>query len=96
MYNPQVIQMNFTTEELEHLCFVTRVDLNGTKSTLEDTKHCIKVCKKRKEEQWLIDEHTSFRDHLKIRVKKEQALLTKLENQFISQGGTFEWETKLT
>ena len=58
--------MNFTTEELEHLCFVTRVDLNGTKATLEDTKHCIKVCKKRKEEQWLIDEHTSFRDHLKI------------------------------
>ena len=82
--------MNFTTEELEHLCFVTRVDLNGTKSTLEDTKHYIKVCKKRKEEQWLINEHTSFRDHLKIRVKKEQALLTKLENQFISQGGTFE------
>ena len=82
--------MNFTTEELEHLCFVTRVDLNGTKSTLEDTKHCIKVCKKRKKEQWLIDEHTSFRDHLKIRVKKEQALLTKLENQFFSQGGTFE------
>ena len=82
--------MNFTTEELEHLCFVTRVYLNGTKATLEDTKHCIKVCKKRKEEQWLIDEHTSFRDHLKIRVKKEQALLTKLENQFISQGGTFE------
>tara|TARA_B100000424_G_scaffold21684_1_gene15457 strand:+ start:97 stop:345 length:249 start_codon:yes stop_codon:yes gene_type:complete len=82
--------MNFTTEELEHLCFVTRVDLNGTKATLEDTKHCIKVCKKRKEEQWLIDEHTSFRDHLKIRVKKEQTLLTKLENQFFSQGGTFE------
>lgn len=82
--------MNFTTEELEHLCFVTRVDLNGTRSTLEDTQHCIKVCKKRKEEQWLIDEHTSFRDHLKIRVKKEQALLTKLENQFFSQGGTFD------
>ena len=82
--------MNFTTEELRHLCFVTRVDLNGTKATLEDTKHCIKVCKKRKEEQWLIDEHTSFRDHLKIRVKKEQTLLTKLENQFFSQGGTFE------
>ena len=82
--------MNFTTEELKHLCFVTRVDLNGTKATLEDTKHCIKVCKKRKEEQWLIDEHTSFRDHLKIRVKKEQTLLTKLENQFFSQGGTFE------
>ena len=82
--------MNFTTEELKHLCFVTRVDLNGTKATLEDTKHCIKVCKKRKEEQWLIDEHTSFRDHLKIRVKKEQFLLTKLQNQFFSQGGTFE------
>ena len=31
--------MNFTTEELEHLCFVTRVDLNGTRSTLEDTKN---------------------------------------------------------
>ena len=43
--------MNFTTEELEHLCFVTRVDLNGTKSSLEEAKHCIKVCKKQKEEQ---------------------------------------------
>ena len=82
--------MNFTTEELEHLCFVTRVDLNGTKSSLEEAKHCIKVCKKQKEEQWLIDEHTSFRDYLKIRVKKEQTLLTKLEKQFFSQGGTFE------
>ena len=82
--------MNFTTEELEHLCFVTRVDLNGTKSTLEDTKNCIKICKKQKEEQWLIDEHTSFRDHLKIVVENKQDLLTKLENQFISQGGTFE------
>ena len=82
--------MNFSTEELEHLCFVTRVDLNGTRSTLEDTKNCIKICKKRKDEQWLIDEHISFRDHLTIRVKKEQALLTKLENQFFSQGGTFD------
>tara|TARA_R100000781_G_C3995949_1_gene98627 strand:- start:99 stop:347 length:249 start_codon:yes stop_codon:yes gene_type:complete len=82
--------MNFTIEELEHLCFVTRVDLNGTRSTLEDTKQSLKECRKNKEAQWLIDEHSSFRDHLKIRVKKEQALLTKLENQFISQGGTLE------
>ena len=82
--------MNFTTEELEHLCFVTRVDLNGTRSTLADTKHCLKISKKRKDQQWLIDEHTSFKDHLEIRVKKEQALLTKLEDQFFSQGGTFD------
>ena len=82
--------MNFTTEELEHLCFVTRVDLNGTRSTLEDTKNCIEISKKRKDQQWLIDEHISFRDHLQIRVKKEQALLTKLENQFFSQGGSFD------
>ena len=82
--------MNFTTEELEHLCFVTRVDLNGTRSTLEDIKHCVKHSKKRKDPQHIIDDHISFRDHLKIRVKKEQALLTKLENQFFSQGGTFE------
>ena len=82
--------MNFTTEELEHLCFVTRVDLNGTKSSYEDIKNWVKVCKRKKEEQRIIDEHISFRDHLKIRVKKEQALLTKLENQFFSQGGTFE------
>ena len=40
--------MNFSTEELEHLCFVTRVDLNGTKSTLEDIKHCVKVCRRKK------------------------------------------------
>jgi len=82
--------MNFSTEELEHLCFVTRVDLNGTKSTLEDIKHCVKVCRRKKEEQWVINDHVSFRDHLKIRVKKEQALLAKLEKQFFAQGGTFE------
>ena len=82
--------MNFTTEELEHLCFVTRVDLNGTRSTLEDTKHCIKACKKTKEEQWLIDEHVSFKNHLTKKVKEKTSLLTKLEKQFFSQGGTFE------
>ena len=82
--------MNFTTEELEHLCFVTRVDLNGTKSSYEDIKNWVKLCKRKKEEQRIIDEHISFRDDLKIRVKKEQALLTKLENQFFLQGGTFE------
>ena len=82
--------MNFTTEELEHLCFVTRVDLNGTKSSYEDIKNWVKVCKRKKEEQRIIDEHISFRDHLKVRVKKEQALLTKLENEFFSQGGTFD------
>ena len=82
--------MNFTTEELEHLCFVTRVDLNGTKSSYENIKNWVKVCKRKKEEQRIIDEHISFRDHLKVRVKKEQALLTKLENEFFSQGGTFD------
>tara|TARA_R100001440_G_scaffold23553_1_gene38344 strand:- start:2546 stop:2794 length:249 start_codon:yes stop_codon:yes gene_type:complete len=82
--------MNFTIEELEHLCFVTRVDLNGTKATLQDIKDCIKHCRRRKEPKHLIDSHVSFRDSLKQRIKKEQALLTKLENQFFSQGGTFE------
>ena len=88
--------MNFTTEELKHLCFVTRVDLNGTKATLEDIKHCVRYSKRKKQPQHIIDDHISFRDHLKTRVKKEQTLLTKLQNQFFSQGGTFEWETKLT
>ena len=41
--------MNFTTEELEHLCFVTRVDLNGTRATLEDIKDCVRHSRKRKE-----------------------------------------------
>ena len=82
--------MNFTTEELEHLCFVTRVDLNGTKSTLEDTKDCIKHCRRKKEPRHLIDSHVSFRDSLKKRIKREEALLIKLEKQFISQGGIFE------
>lgn len=82
--------MNFSTEELKHLCFVTRVDLNGTKATLEDIKDCVRHSRRRKDPRHIVDSHVSFRDHLKIRVKKEQALLTKLENQFFSQGGTFE------
>ena len=82
--------MNFTTEELEHLCFVTRVDLNGTKSTLEGMKQYVRECRRNKQPSHIVDSHVSYRDHLKIRVKKEQALLTKLENQFFTQGGTFE------
>ena len=35
----------------------------------------VMICKKQKEEQWLIDEHTSFRDHLKIRVKKVPVII---------------------
>ena len=59
-------------------------------ATLEDIKHCVKHSKKRNDPQHIIDDHISFRDHIKIRVKNEQALLTKLESQFFSQGGTFE------
>tara|TARA_R100000734_G_C3291077_1_gene82888 strand:+ start:70 stop:333 length:264 start_codon:yes stop_codon:yes gene_type:complete len=70
--------MNSTTEELEHLCFVIRVDLNGTKSTLEDMKNCVKDLRRRKDARHIIDSHVSFRDSLKKRVKNEQALLTKL------------------
>ena len=82
--------MNFTTEELEHLCFVTRVDLNGTKASLEDMKHCVKDARRRKDARHIIDSYVSYRDSLKKRVKNEQSLLTKLENQFFLQGGTFE------
>ena len=82
--------MNFTTEELEHLCFVTRVDLNGTKASYEDFKNCVKASRRRKDARHIIDSHVSMRDSIKKRVKKEQALLTKLENQFFSQGGTFD------
>ena len=82
--------MNFTTEELEHLCFVTRVDLNGTKSSYEGMKQYVRECKKLKQPKHIVDDHISYRDHLKKRVKNEQALLTKLENQFFSQGGTFD------
>tara|TARA_R100000231_G_scaffold138121_1_gene115785 strand:+ start:835 stop:1083 length:249 start_codon:yes stop_codon:yes gene_type:complete len=82
--------MNFTTKELRHLCFVTRVDLNGTKSSYEGMKQYVRECKKFKQPQHIVDDHISYRDHLKKRVKDEQALLTKLENQFFSQGGTFE------
>jgi hypothetical protein len=82
--------MNFTTEELEHLCFVTRVNLNGTRSYLEDMKDCVKNSRKRKDPRHILDSYVSLRDSTKKRVKKDQALLTKLENQFILQGGTFE------
>ena len=82
--------MNFTTEELEHLCFVTRVDLNGTKSYLEDMKYGVKQSRKRKDPRHITDSHISLRDSVKKRVKKKTILLTKLENQFLSQGGTFE------
>ena len=82
--------MNFTTEELKHLCFVTRVDLNGTKSTLEGMKQYVRECRRNKQPRHIVDSHVSYRDHLKIRVKKEQALLTKLENQFFTQGGSFD------
>ena len=81
--------MNFTTEELEHLCFVTRVDLNGTKSSLDDMKHCVKDARRRKDPRHIIDSYVSYRDSLKKRVKNEETLLTKLENQFFSQGGTY-------
>ena len=84
--------MNFTTEELEHLCFVTRVDLNGTKSYLEDMKYGVKQSRKRKDPRHITDSHISLRDSVKKRVKKKTILLTKLENQFFSQGGTFEWK----
>ena len=82
--------MNFTTEELRHLCFVTRVNLNGTKSYLEDMKDCVKDSRKRKDPRHILASYVSLRDSTKKRVKKDQALLTKLENQFFSQGGTFE------
>ena len=79
--------MNFTIEELEHLCFVTRVDLNGTKSTLEGMKQYVRECRKNKHPRHIVDSHVSYRDSLKKRVKNEQALLNKLENQFFAQGG---------
>jgi len=82
--------MNFTTEELRDLCFTTRVDLNGTRSTLEDIKHCVNSARRRREPRHLIDSHVSFRDSLKKRVKQKETLLTKLETQFFAQGGSFE------
>ena len=82
--------MNFTTEELEHLCFVTRVKLNGTRSYLEDMKDCVKHSRRRKDPRHQLDSYVSLRDSTKKRVKNEQALLKKLENQFFSQGGTFD------
>tara|TARA_R100000234_G_scaffold87653_1_gene56178 strand:- start:263 stop:514 length:252 start_codon:yes stop_codon:yes gene_type:complete len=82
--------MDFTNTELEHLCFVTRVDLNGTRATLEDIKDCVRHSRRRKDPRHIVDSHVSFRDSLKKRIKREEALLTKLENQFISQGGTFD------
>lgn len=81
--------MNFTTEELEHLCFITRVDLNGTKSYLEDMKDCVKHSRKRKDPRHILDSYVSLRDSTKEKIKKEEALLTKLENQFFAQGGKF-------
>ena len=82
--------MNFTNEELEHLCFVTRVDLNGTKSYLQDMKYAVNQSRKRKDPRHITDSHISLRDSVKKRVKKKTILLSKLENQFFSQGGTFE------
>ena len=82
--------MNFTNEELEHLCFVTRVDLNGTKSYLENLKYGVNQSKKRKDPRHITDSHISLRDSVKKRVKKKTILLTKLEKQFFAQGGTFE------
>ena len=82
--------MNFTNKELEHLCFVTRTDLNGSKSYLEDMKYGLKQSRKRKDPRHITDSHISLRDSVKKRVKEKTILLTKLENQFLSQGGTFE------
>ena len=81
--------MNFTTEELEHLCFVTRVDLNGSKSYLEDMKYGVNQSRKRKDPRHITDSHISLRDAVAKNLKEKTALLTKLENQFLSQGGTF-------
>lgn len=82
--------MNFTNEQLRHLCFVTRVDLNGSKSYLETMKNCVNNSRRRKEPRHITDSHISLRDSVKKRVKEKTILLTKLENQFFSQGGTFE------
>ena len=82
--------MNLTNEQLRHLCFVTRVDLNGSKSYLETMKNCVNNSRRRKEPRQITDSHISLRDSVKKRVKEKTILLTKLENQFFSQGGTFE------
>ena len=82
--------MDFNNTELEHLCFVTRVDLNGTKATLEDIKDCVRHSRRRKDPRHIVDSYVSYRDSLKKRIKREEALLTKLENQCISQGGSFD------
>ena len=81
--------MNFTIEELEHLCFVTRVNLNGIKSYLEDMKYGVNQSRKRKDPKHITDSHISLRDSVKKELKKKTILLTKLENQFFAQGGKF-------
>ena len=81
--------MNFTTKELEHLCHVTRVDLNGSKSYLENMKNGVNQSRKRKDPRHITDSHISLRDTVAKKVKEKTALLTKLENQFFAQGGTF-------
>ena len=81
--------MNFTTEELEHLCFVTRVDLNGQKSYLEDMKYGVNQSRRRKDPRHITDSHISLRDSVKKGVKEKTILLNKLENQFFAQGGKF-------
>tara|TARA_R100001086_G_C11717187_1_gene225867 strand:+ start:70 stop:318 length:249 start_codon:yes stop_codon:yes gene_type:complete len=82
--------MTFTNKELEHLCHVTRVDLNRSKSYLETMKNGVNQSKKRKEPRHITDSHISLRDNVAKKVKEKTTLLTKLENQFFSQGGTFE------
>jgi len=55
-------------------------------------KYGVKQSRKRKDPRHITDSHISLRDSVKKRVKKKTILLTKLENQFLSQGGTFEWK----
>ncbi len=82
--------MNFTSKELDHLCHLTRADLNRSQLYLENMKNGVKQSKKRKDPRHITDSNISLRDNVSKKVKEKTALLTKLENQFISQGGTFE------
>ncbi len=79
--------MNFTKEQLEHMSFLLRVDLNGNASFIEDYKRIVKQAKKNKEAARHIEEYEGTLAWAKEQKKMRTACfdyfqdaLAKLEN----------------